>query len=169
MAMRFSVNDESIYAFLNVYDALPEGDKNSIPWEAVAIKAGLDMRNLLGAIMFAVSESSVSTVKIIALTSHPVIMKKTAEFAQLPGGERDRTSIHQALGFLPSPKGPTFIGKAVFGPGGGSGASSGGDDEDDDKPTTSFSTDDTYDQLFPSTNTIQQKLVPIRQKLLSGS
>jgi len=79
--------------------------------------------------------------------------------------------LDTAMGFLPSPKGPTFIGKAIFGSGNqtmnAQGAGKGDDDEDgivinaDDEPD--------LDDLFPPANDMQQKLIPIRQKMLEGN
>jgi hypothetical protein len=171
-AMRFATQDEIIGAFLKKYDSVSEDDRKRLPWEAFAISAGVDLRHLAGAIMVAMSEASVSAVKIIALSAHPVVMEKTVEFAKLPGGEKDRTSIHQALGFLPSPKGPTFIGKAVFGSPqslSGVGKLGKGEDDDDDGDGPSLSTDELIDQLFPSPVKTQEKVVQIRQRLLPGS
>ena len=116
-AMRFSTQDEVIAAFLKKYDSIPEGDRQRVPWEAVAIAARLDIRQLTGSILFAMQAASASMVKVIALSSHPLITKARITYGQLPGGDKDRNAIDTALGFLPSPKGPTFIGKAVFGSG----------------------------------------------------
>ena len=155
-AMRFCAQDEVIAAFLGKYDSLPTSDRKMLPWEAIAYSAKIDLQRLTGAILFALQASSVNAVKVIALSSHPLIMKKTIQFAQLAGGEKDRTMIHQALGFLPTPKGPTFIGKAVFGS-----ASDSEKEEHEEKGV--FGLDDDIDELFPSPSDTLQKLVPIRQ------
>jgi hypothetical protein len=161
-AMRFSAADESIAAFLKKYDAIPAGDRGHVPWEAIALSAKIDLQRLTGAILFAMQAASVNTVKVIALSAHPLIMQKTIEFAQMPGGIKDRNTMHQALGFLPSPKGPTFIGKAVFGP---------GSSKETEGPVdaTVFDGDDDIDELFPAPSDMQEKLVPIRQRLLETS
>lgn len=164
-AMRFGRQDEIISAFLDKYDSLPEAYRNKAPWEAVAIAAKVDIRHLTGSIIFALSSASVNAVKIIALTSHPIVMKRTAEYAQMASGEKDRRMIHEALGFLPTPKGPTFIGKAVFG---GEGKMPGTKSEDDDNDSNIIDADDDYDSLFPSPTGIQDRLNPIRQRLLQG-
>jgi hypothetical protein len=157
--MRFSTYDETIAAFLEKYDSIAEGDRRRIPWEAVALAAKIDIHRLTGAILFALQAASVNTVKVIALTAHPSVMRSTVDFAKLPSGEKDRTTIHQALGFLPSPKGPTFIGKAVFGAGG---------KENDQPPDNAvFGEDDDLDELFPPANAMQERLSPIRQRLLT--
>lgn len=158
-AMRFSSGDETISTFLKKYDSLPIGDRERLPWEAIAIAAKLDLRQLAGAMMFALNEASVSTVKIIALSSHPKVMQKTIDYAMLPGGDRDRTIVHRALGFLPDPKGPTFIGKAVFGPS--------GERQEQENRGTTFDGEDDLDDLFPPATAMQEKLIPIRQLLLN--
>jgi hypothetical protein len=101
----------------------------------------------------------VNAVKIIAMTAHPKITQARVLFGQMALGERDRTALDTAMGFLPSPKGPTFIGKAIFG---GKNVDQGGDDDGDsddgDGPD--------LDKLFPPANAMQEKLTPIRQRML---
>ena len=67
--------------------------------------------------------------------------------------------MHQALGFLPTAKGPTFIGKAVFGAGGGS-------EKEEQSGNAIFDGDSDINDLFPPAVDMQEHLVPIRQRLL---
>ena len=158
-AMRFAAQDEVIAAFLKKYDSIPAGDRERVPWEAVALAAKLDMHQLTGAILFALQAASVNTVKIIAYSNHPAVMQKTIEYAKLPSGDRDRTIVHRGLGFLPDPKGPVFIGKAEFGASGSKGTA---------EPAPTFSGDDDLDQIFPPADAMQEMLVPIRQRRLES-
>ena len=158
-AMRFFGQDDVLTKFLKKYDSIPEGDRERLPWEAIAIAAKVEINQLLGSILLALQAQSVNTVKIIALTSQPLITRARVRYAQLPGGHRDRFALDTALGFLPSPKGPTFIGKAVF-------ASGGAKNEEGEEAKETFSEDDDLEQLFPSATAMQEKLVPIRQRLL---
>ena len=168
-AMRFTAEDPSIAAFLEKYDSVPAGDRERVSWEAIALAAGVDLRVFLGSIMLALQSQAVNTVKIIAMTNHPKITAARVKYGLLPSGEKDRTALDTAMGFLPSPKGPTFIGKAVFGSGGGGGGSAPAQMEDDD-----LDEEDTFvdaekvdlEKFFPSSNAIQQKLIPVRQKML---
>jgi len=168
-AMRF-YNDDEISRFLSKFDAVREGDRERLPWEAIAVSAGVNPRHLVGSILVALQAHSVSAVRVIALSGHAKVMKKTVEYAQLPSGERDRSMLFQGLGFLPSPKGPTFIGKAIFG-------NDRRDSDDEDgvskaKPVETvqiFGKDDDLEQLFPSSEVIQEKLIPLRQKQLTAS
>lgn len=164
-AMRFSADDAEIGPFLEMYDSIPAGDRERLPWEAIAIKAGINIKHLLGSIQIAAQSHSVNTVKIIAVMGHPKITAARVKYGQLPSGERDRTALDTAMGFLPSPKGPTFIGKAIFG---GATQSNAKDDDDSESegPTPIFDDSDGYDALFPPSNAMQEKLVAIRQKLL---
>lgn len=161
--MRFAIDDPDIGPFLEKYDSIPAGDRERVPWEAIALAAGVNIKHLLGAIQLAAQDQSVNTVKLIAVTGHPKITKARVRFGQMPGGERDRTALDTARGFLPSAKGPTFIGRATFTSGSSVGGNSSNDDED---ATSPMGQDEVIDQLFPSVVGIQEKLIPIRQKLL---
>jgi len=113
-----------------------------------------------------VTNYSKGTSWIIAASNHPSIVKKRVEFGLLPSGEKDRNALDVMVGALPSAKGPTFIGKAIFGAG-----DRGISKDDEDEPETQqatvvFGVDDDLDQLFPPANTMQEKLTPIRQRLL---
>jgi hypothetical protein len=160
-AMRYANQDEVIAAFLKKYNAIPEGDRRNVPWEAVAIAAKLDVRTLSGAIMNAIALSSGNTSRLLALTAHPKMMRARILYGQLPGGDKDRTALDMMVGALPSPKGPTFIGKAVFAGGGGKTAE--GTEESD-----TFDGEDDMDDLFPQPAAMQEKLVPIRQRRLES-
>lgn len=165
-ALRFSPDDPEIGPFLEKYDSIPSGDRERLPWEAIALSANVNVPHLLGAIHVAVQKHSVSRVRLIATLGHPLITKARVKFGQLPSGDKDRFALDTAMGFLPSPKGPTFIGKAIFG--GASQAASGGDkDDENDTPTDGIYVDDgDLDNLFPPSSAMQEKLIPIRQKLL---
>jgi hypothetical protein len=167
-AMRFATDDHEINAFLRVYDKIPVGARTKVPWEAIAIAAKVNPKHLLGAIQLAVQTHCWNRSRFIAISNHPDVMDKRVEYAKMAGGERDRTQLDISLGFLQSPKGPTFVGKqvAVYNAGG---ASSKDDEGNIIEAGNKISNDDDgFDSLFPSPNEIQDKLVPIRQRLLEG-
>lgn len=168
-AMRFATDDEDISNFLEKYDSIPVGDLEHTSWEAIAISAGVNLRHLLGAVQLAAATYFGNTSKMIAVTSHPSITKARVKYGLLPSGEKDRNALDVMVGALPSAKGPTFIGKAVFG--GSTSAQSTGpvaESDDDDEPEVvgTFTPDDDIDDLFPPANGMQEKLNPIRQRLL---
>lgn len=114
-AMRFSA-DPTIVRFLQVYDKGSENDRACIPWEAWAIKAKLNILELLGSILIAMRQQSVNIIKVLAITGHPDTVRARIASAKTAKGVRDRDSLDISLGFLPSPKGPTtFIGKYFAG------------------------------------------------------
>lgn len=160
-AMRLTSNDDTIAAFLRVYDSIPVRDRESVPWEAIALKADLDARALLGSAILALQFHSASKVKLIALSRHPDVIRARIAAALTPGGHRDRDSFDTALGFLPSPKPPTFIGKAVFA---GSGA-----EAPPPRPSASDDDEETdLDNLFPSVTEMQERLAPVRRRMLEA-
>jgi hypothetical protein len=164
-AIRFAP-DETTRAFLKKYDSIPVGDRNNLPIEAIALAAGVDISNLLGSIMVALQQQSVSLVKMIAMTAHPKITMSRVVFGQMPSGDKDRLALDQAMGFLPLPKGPTFIGKAVFGSGKTTMDTQNAGSDEDDEVTAANENEPDLDKLFPPANEMQQELIAIRQKLL---
>jgi hypothetical protein len=177
-AMRFAP-DANITGYLVKYDSLSAADRSALPMEAVALAAGVDIRTLLGSVMYALQARSISLVRLLTTSSHPSIIRARIRYGQLPGGERDRTALDMALGLLPSPKGATIINKAIF----GSGRSVMGEqkperlldggphDEDEDENEVPLAaakseTEPDLDRLFPPANAMQEKLVAIRQKVL---
>ena len=169
-AMRLGGDDPEINAFLRVYDKVPVADRKSLPWEAVAISAKINLKHLLGAIQFAVQTYCSNKSRFIAISHHPEVMLKRVEYAKLAGGEKDRTALDIMVGAQASPKGPTFIGKqvAVFGGGKNTAKDKDDDDEDDKIIDASSNSNDPFEDLFPTPGDIQDKLIPIRQRLLEG-
>lgn len=159
-AMRFSTNSDLIQRWLARFDRLSDRDRK-IPRiiEAVALSQEIPVADLFGHILLALREYSVYTVKAIAVSHHPEIMKKRVEFAKLPGGFRDRDALDLMLGALPSNKGSTFIQKAVF---------TSTDSPENDVPEEAHPQEivDDMDFVFPNAEDVQDKLVPIRQRLV---
>ena len=148
-ALRFC-SDPIATTFLETYDNIPDRDREQIPIEAVAIAAGVDVRTLLGVVLLAVREHSASRVKILALSNHPSVYRKRIEYAKTPAGFRDRDAIDMLLGALPSPKGPTFIGKIINN-------ATGEDAEGKEEPEADELADD-EGYIFPDPSEIQEKM-----------
>lgn len=161
-ALRFSA-DALALAFLEKYDSIPTGDREYLSIESIALAAQIDITHLLGSIMVSLQQHAVNATRIIAMTNHPKITEARVAYGMLPLGERDRTALDTAMGFLPSPKGPTFIGKAIFGSGKNT-MDQQRSDEDDDPGDDGDGPD--LDKLFPPANTMQNKLTAIRQRAL---
>jgi hypothetical protein len=167
--MRFAP-DATIAQFLAKYDALSPTDRKDLPLEAIALAAGVDIRLLLSSTIFSLQQQSISLVKVIASTAHPDIIRARVKFGRLPGGHHDRTALDTAMGFLPHPRGPLFIGKAIY----NSGADTmkqqrlegDGPDEEDEDDIPMAASDIDLDKLFPPANLMQEKLIPIRNRLM---
>jgi hypothetical protein len=168
--MRFATDDPEIRAFLKVYDKVPTGDRERLPWEAISIAAKVNPKHLLGAIRLAVETHCWDRSRMIAISNHPDVMDKRIDFAKMAGGERDRTALDIMIGLQQSPKGPTFVGKqvAVFN---NNRSAAPAKDEDDgpEKPSAiTYENSNGFDDLFPPPQDIQEKVAPIRQRLLEG-
>lgn len=100
-----------IVKFLKQYDKATDEERHVVPWEVWALKAKVEIPELLGQIILSIRRRSVNMIKVMAMTAHPDIIRKRIEFAKTKAGVSDRNAIDTALGFLPTPKGPTFIGK----------------------------------------------------------
>lgn len=156
-AMRFS-DDPMSKAFMEKYDSLGERDLQSLPFQAIALAAGLDVKHLWGEMMLAIREHSVNAVKIIAVAAHPVITKKRVEFAKTPGGFRDRDKLDEMLGAIKSPAGSTFINKFFA-------ATNNPMPEDEEQASEIV---DDLEYMFPDSSVMQEKVQPMRQKVLEA-
>ena len=174
-AMRLAVQDAVIGPFLRRYDSISASDRKHLSLEAVALAAGIDVTSLLGATMLALERQAQCEVRILAVTSHAKITKARVRYGELPGGHRDRQALDQILGLLPNPKGPTFIGKAIFGSGRaamdqqkhqGRYYEDSQDEEENEDEVPINELDIDLDKLFPPANIMQERLVAIRQKSL---
>ena len=151
--MRFSGNP-LVRQFLTRYDKIPIGDQKYLPFEAVAIAAEVEPAYLLGEILLAMSEFSVASVKVIGIGRHPEVMKQTVEGA-LEGGVRQQEMVHSMLGALPKQGGSIFIGKFF-----------GGKEPEAEGAPERF--EDDLDVIFPDVSKMQERVQPMRQKLLEA-
>ena len=162
-AMRFSTDDSEIRAFLKKYDSIPIGDREHLSWEAIALAAKVNPKHLLGSIQLAVQSYCWNKSRFIAISNHPDLMEKRIEYAKMVGGHKDRDAVEMAIGWLQGPKGPTFVGKQVAVFNGGNGPAK---DDEGQVVESKVEVSDGFDDLFPSPNEVQDRLVPIRQRLL---
>jgi hypothetical protein len=150
-AMKLSISP-IIVEFLGFYYQYTPPEREAVPMEAFAVAANINAEVLLSEILIALRQYSVNVVKAIAISGHPDMIKHQMEYAMMPKGERDRHAFNQALGFIPSPKGPTFIGKVMLNRG-----ESEKDDEDEEAD---------LDFLFPSTSETHKKLQTRNVKMI---
>jgi hypothetical protein len=161
-AMRFS-DDELIDKFFYAYDALPLKDRDSVPLEALIIKAGVNPTHFLGSIQLAIRENAMNRTKMIAMANHPKIMEKTVEFAQIAGGYRDREHLYTMTGALPTPKGISIFQKFTT-------ASPISDGSKTQEPIQEAEVieGNPAEYTFPDSSRMQDKIAAIRQKQLGS-
>lgn len=167
-AMRFALEDEDIAKFIAAYDMLPGDIAAKVPWEALCIAADVNPKHLLGAAHVALSTYFSNRSRILAVSNHPWIVKSRVKYARMAAGEKDRNALDIMVGALPSAKGPTFIGKAVFGGGSTAAANADDDDNEGEPEPVLIGSEDEVDMVFPPASSIQKSLVPIRNRLLEG-
>lgn len=108
-ALRFS-DDPVAVSFLAAYDEIPVGDRDqllnsSLLLEAAALKSGVNCNELMGALIFSFRTAQAQKSGIMAMAEHPSVLRSTIWNSYLPAGVQDRRMIHEAVGFLPTPKG----------------------------------------------------------------
>jgi hypothetical protein len=156
--LRFS-DDPLAIQFLACYDSLPLTDRDRVPLEALILKSGINPVHFLGSMHMAIRESSMSRTKLIAMANHPKVMLKTIEFADLPGGYRDREHLYTMTGALPTSKGISIFQKFTnVAPSDGKPAQV--------EEAEIVETDANY--IFPDSHKMQERLAPIRQKMLES-
>jgi hypothetical protein len=165
-AMRYSMEDAEIKAFIKMYDKIPIGDRDCLSWEAISIAAKVNPKHLLGSIRLSIENHCMNRSRFIAVSNHPAITKARVDFGkEHAAADKDRMALDIQVGALQGPKSPTinvnqqvasFPGRMAKG-------------EDDGKTVDAeYTTNNDFDDLFPPPNEIQDKLVPIRQRLLEG-
>jgi hypothetical protein len=151
-AMRFS-QEPAIAAFLKVYDATPACDRKQIPFEAVALKAGCNFSELLGAAILSFRSVQAQKSAVLAMEAHPDLVTATAKFAKKSKGIQDRKMLHEAVGFLPTPKGQSI--NLNF-----------GKEEKSDADATA--TEPEVNELFPMITNRQEKWQADRSRMLES-
>jgi hypothetical protein len=162
-AMRMS-DGEISRTFLSKWDSITERDRESLTIEVIALAAGVDPRALLGEILLAAREYSVVKFKLQLLEAHPEILEKRIEYAKLPGGHRDRDAIDTIAGALPR-KAVNFIDKFY------AGAPTEKEEDDESPPVVPAQPEQMIEDeafVFPDCEAMQDKIQPIRQKILES-
>lgn len=146
-------------AFLEVYRELPIRDRESLPLEAICIKASVNPLAILGAVLMAAKNLKAQESALKAIMAHPDVIQSTIDAAKLigPNGTADRKILHEAVGFLPTKQGSNIAINL------GMGAPQESDGEDDD--------DKAFDEAFGTPGEIGpqiEKWSENRRLLLEG-
>lgn len=157
--MRYS-RHPAILQFLGVWDQTPERDRQQIPFEAIALKARIDIAELIGAYLLTFRTLQQQKSALLAMSAHPEVVEKTIEFAHLENGMWDRRMVHDAVGFLPSPRGPGVVINQNFGQ---------LTEEQETEAKFDTATAPDIEDIFPLINEREEKWQNSRQKLLEGT
>jgi hypothetical protein len=152
--MRFS-QDPAVVSFLKTYDSAPKCDLKQLPLELIALKAKVDFNALLGAIVMSFRSIQAQKSALQAMAAHPKVVNSTILYAGMPAGERDRRMLHEAVGFLPTPKGLTI--NQNFG------------QQTEVEEQEQGGTAPDVNDLFPMVNDKLEKWQTGRQKMLEGT
>jgi hypothetical protein len=90
---------------VDLYYSLPRDQRDLIPIEGYCLSLHLPPNDILETIVRTIAIVSRQRSIAIASSAHPSIVEKTVEMALTDEGIEDRTLIHKAVGFLPTPKG----------------------------------------------------------------
>lgn len=90
---------------VELYYSLPRDHRDLVPIEGYCVAAVAPPSDVLETIVRTIATVSRQRSIAIASSSHPAIVEKTVEMALTDEGIEDRTTIHKAVGFLPTPKG----------------------------------------------------------------
>lgn len=158
--MRYS-RHPAILQFLDVWDDTPVADRKQIPFEAVALKAKVDIAELIGAYLLSFRTLQQQKSALIAMTHHPDVVEDTIEFAGRRDGISDRRMLHEAVGFLPTPRGLSITQNFA------NLANQPEAETEPEKVETATAPD--IEDIFPMINDREEKWQQSRQKLLEGT
>lgn len=154
--MRYS-RHPAILEFLKVWDETPGRDRKQIPFEAIALKAGVDVAELIGAYLLSFRSLQQQKSALVAMSAHPDVVESTIDFAKRRDGISDRKMLHEAVGFLPTPRGLSITQNFTQNQ----------PDEPEAKLETATAPD--IEDIFPLINEREEKWQSSRQKLLEGT
>lgn len=156
--MRYS-RHPAILQFLKTWDRISARDRLHIPFEAVALVAGVDIAELIGAYLLSFRTLQQQKSALKAMAGHPEVVEDTIRWASHRDGTADRKMLHEAVGFLPTPRGVSItqnFGQLPEPP------------EEKDKEKLETATAPDIDDIFPQINDREEKWQDSRQKLLEG-
>jgi hypothetical protein len=105
--MRFSP-EPVIQRFLNTFDAIPAGDRETLSIEAIIVKSTVNPNELLGALLIAFQSTQAQKSALKLMSKHPDLVDASIRYAELPSGVQDRRMMHEAVRFIPTSNGQTF-------------------------------------------------------------
>lgn len=90
---------------LDIRRGLTIAEFDSVPFEALCIKAGITTKKMFGIIAAEATDQEQKAAALITRARQAEVVTATVEMALMPMGEKDREMFHKHTGFLPLPKG----------------------------------------------------------------
>jgi hypothetical protein len=90
---------------VDLYYSLPRDQRDLVPIEGYCASLSIQTNDILETIVRTIATVSRQRSIAIASSAHPLVVEKTVEMALTDEGIEDRTLLHKAVGFLPTPKG----------------------------------------------------------------
>lgn len=140
---------------MQVYDETPVCDRKQISFEAVALKSRANIAELLGAMMLSFQSYQAQKSAALVMDEHPGLVAASVKFAKKYKGIQDRKMLHEAVRFLPTPKGQSF--NFNFGK------------PEDDKDDSGAATAPEVNDIFPAITDRQEKWQADRSRMLEGN
>lgn len=81
----------------------------AVPFEAIALAAGMTPKHAFGVVSEAVVENSQDASKLILHSAAPAMMQKAVEHAKQEDGVGERKTLLQAVGLVPRPRSTTTV------------------------------------------------------------
>lgn len=97
--------DPSARRVLEAYYSLAPSMRRNLPIEAYCCAAGISPMRILELLTGACVRVGATASTIVAAVNHPRVVQATVDNALTPEGHADRTDLHKAVGFLPTPRG----------------------------------------------------------------
>jgi len=94
---------------VDLYYSLPHDQRDLVPIEGYCLSLKLSTNDVLDTIVQTIGRVSRQRSVAIASAAHPLVVEKTVEMALTDEGIEDRTLLHKAVGFLPTPRGSQVI------------------------------------------------------------
>lgn len=104
-----SLDAQKILAIINDKQNTLRGQRHIIPIEAICLVAKVSPLRVLEIVTATAVRLGATASNIIAAVAQSRVVEKTIEMALTDEGIEDRTMMHKATGFLPSPKGSSTI------------------------------------------------------------
>ena len=101
--------DKEMDRYVKVWSGLTARDRNAATPEQLCEMAQIKPGELVGAVCQAIWDAKSAEGSMVSAIAHPEVLRRTAQSASKPGGQRDRELFFRVTGSLPDKKGTSVI------------------------------------------------------------